>query len=247
MLALAARVRHVLAVAFLRSHTTIDAHAAHLLPLLVLPLLACCCLHLSCSHALLPLPAPCGLQDKFIPELARAFFSMDESRLSVMCRDAAMAQIRAVAAAREVEGLTMGSAVLAVQKTDFVQARKLEAGVPIILVTSLVQYIHCVRNRTVRAASARLRRCLAAVVLAPRVQQAAHAALSAGHLWAPVTFLACRSSQCSILQGEIVEGSESDIRATHFILAVTRDVDPATGALAWRVVEMSLQGTMAYL
>lgn len=109
-----------------------------------------------CPSALLPsrLPSPLPPQDKFIPELAGAFFSMDESRLSVMCRDAAMAQIRAVAAAREVEGLTMGvgaaSPVLAVQKTDFVQARKLEAGVPIILVTSLVQYIHCVRNRKVR-------------------------------------------------------------------------------------------------
>lgn len=98
----------------------------------------------------MPLPTSASVQDKFIPELAKAFFSMDESRLSVMCRDAAMAQIRAVAAAREVEGLSMGSSVLAVQKTDLVHARKLEAGVPIILVTSLVQYIHCVRNRKVR-------------------------------------------------------------------------------------------------
>jgi hypothetical protein len=34
------------------------------------------------------------------------------------------------------------------------------------------------------------------------------------------------------MQGEIVEGSESEIRAAFFILAVTREYDPATGACA---------------
>lgn len=45
----------------------------------------------------------------------------------------------------------------------------------------------------------------------------------------------------------IVEGSESEIRAAVFVLAVTREYSPATGGLEWRVVEMSMQGTMNYL
>ncbi len=55
------------------------------------------------------------------------------------------------------------------------------------------------------------------------------------------------SAACRHPQGEITEGSESEIRAAFFVLAVTRDVDPATGALAWRVVEMSMQNSMLYL
>lgn len=48
-------------------------------------------------------------------------------------------------------------------------------------------------------------------------------------------------------QREIVEGGEGEIRAAFFVFAVTREVDPATGALAWRIVEMSMQGSMLYL
>jgi Tim44-like domain len=65
------------------------------------------------------------------------------------CKDSALAQMRAVAAAREIEGLTMAGTILNVQKAELVQAKSLEKGVPIILVTSQVQYIHCVRNKKV--------------------------------------------------------------------------------------------------
>ena len=46
---------------------------------------------------------------------------------------------------------------------------------------------------------------------------------------------------------EVVEGSESEIRMAFFVLAVTREYDPASGALQWRVVEMTMQGAMQYL
>jgi hypothetical protein len=54
-------------------------------------------------------------------------------------------------------------------------------------------------------------------------------------------------SDPSSLQGDIVEGSESEIRAAIFVLAVTREFEPATGELAWRTVEMSMQGSQLYL
>jgi len=50
-----------------------------------------------------------------------------------------------------------------------------------------------------------------------------------------------------LLQGEITEGSESEIRAAFFVFAVTREVEPDSGNLIWRAVEMSMQGSMLYL
>lgn len=48
-------------------------------------------------------------------------------------------------------------------------------------------------------------------------------------------------------QGDIVEGSESEIRAGMFVVALTRETVPATGELAWRVVELAMHGNQLYL
>lgn len=69
--------------------------------------------------------------------------------LKKMCKDTALAQMKAVSAARNIEGITMDGTILNVQKVELVQAKSLEHGVPIILVSSQVQYIHCVRNAKV--------------------------------------------------------------------------------------------------
>ena len=49
------------------------------------------------------------------------------------------------------------------------------------------------------------------------------------------------------VQGAIVEGSESDIRASVFVIAVTREANPATGQLKWKAVEVAMAGAMLYL
>jgi hypothetical protein len=51
----------------------------------------------------------------------------------------------------------------------------------------------------------------------------------------------------TLKQGEIVEGSESDVRAAVFLFSVTREPDPRTGELTWRAAELAMQGAMAYL
>ena len=56
-----------------------------------------------------------------------------------------------------------------------------------------------------------------------------------------------RSLALPPLQKEVTEGSESEIRAAFFVFAVTREVDPVSGSLVWRVVEMSMQGSQLYL
>jgi import inner membrane translocase subunit TIM44 len=135
------------------------------------------------------------MQEQLIPSLARAFFSMDMEYLGRTCRESAMAQVKAVQAAREVEGLWMDGTILQVQRTEIQTARSLEKGLPVILVSAQVQYIHAVKNK----------------------------------------------------KDEVVEGSESEIRAAFFVLAVTREYDPATSQLEWKVMEMSMQGSMLYL
>lgn len=49
------------------------------------------------------------------------------------------------------------------------------------------------------------------------------------------------------VQGEVVEGSDSEIRAAFFVVAVTREYNEALGRLEWRIVELSMQGSMLYL
>lgn len=44
-----------------------------------------------------------------------------------------------------------------------------------------------------------------------------------------------------------MEGSESEIRAAVLVLAVAREFEASTGELAWKTVEMSMQGSQLYL
>ena len=95
--------------------------------------------------------------------------------------------------------------------------------------TSQVQYIHCIRNKKVRRGG--------------RTTPRGAPAQPTTHSHAP----ARPPFDTLPTQREIVEGSEGEIRAAFFVFAVTREVDAATGALVWRIVEMSMQGSMLYL
>lgn len=48
-------------------------------------------------------------------------------------------------------------------------------------------------------------------------------------------------------QGEIVEGSESEIRLAIFVLALKREWNPAKGTLAWKALEVAMHGSQLYL
>lgn len=48
-------------------------------------------------------------------------------------------------------------------------------------------------------------------------------------------------------EGDIIEGSESEIRAGMLILLVTREYSAEEGRLTYRIAEMSLQGTQLFL
>ena len=94
------------------------------------------------------------VREQFIPVLARAFFRLDHPTLAAHCRATAMAQMRAVAAAREAEGLEHDGTILQVSKVELLKAQQMEDAkggtTPLLLVSAQVQYIHAVRDKTVR-------------------------------------------------------------------------------------------------
>lgn len=47
--------------------------------------------------------------------------------------------------------------------------------------------------------------------------------------------------------GEIVEGSEDDIRAHSYICAFQREYDETKGELNWKIVDFRFNGAVAYL
>ena len=48
-------------------------------------------------------------------------------------------------------------------------------------------------------------------------------------------------------QGEIKEGSESEVRAAVFVVALTREVDAASGSLCWKAAEISYNAGQLFL
>ena len=47
--------------------------------------------------------------------------------------------------------------------------------------------------------------------------------------------------------GEIVEGSEDDIRANSYVTAFQREYDEEKGELNWKIVDFRFNGAIAYL
>ncbi len=94
------------------------------------------------------------LRDSFIPKVAKAFFRFDWPVLQANCGEVALAQCKSAQAARESAGSGRHDGIiLSVSKVDFLQAKLTEENVPAVTVSSLVQYLHTVRDKKVGAAA----------------------------------------------------------------------------------------------
>lgn len=56
-----------------------------------------------------------------------------------------------------------------------------------------------------------------------------------------------RTLRARAAQGEIKEGSESEVRAAVFVVALTREVDAASGSLCWKAAEISYNAGTLFL
>ena len=114
------------------------------------------------------------MRDDFIPLLARAFFRLDGPLLALHCAPTALAQMQAVGAAREKEGLEHDGTILQVSKVELLKATQLEdekgGTAPLLLVSAQVQYIHAVKNRKVRFFAVRAR-VVCCVCVRPRYRR----------------------------------------------------------------------------
>jgi hypothetical protein len=98
------------------------------------------------------------MRDAFLPRLARAFLRHDLATLEKVCRETALAQCKSHQAARESAGIFRhDGVVLNVSQVNLMKATSLEQGVPVLLVSAMVQYINCARNKEVRCECARAR------------------------------------------------------------------------------------------
>lgn len=88
------------------------------------------------------------MQHAIIPQVVDAFLRGDRSVLRAWCTDEAMEPLNAVLKAREAEKLTVDPTVLAVGKVDFAGMRPaLKGAPPLAVVTSMVQQIHCMKDK----------------------------------------------------------------------------------------------------
>lgn len=140
-----------------------------------------------------------NMRDEFLPRLAKAFLTLDMDYLQPICGEGALAQISALRAAREAQGLYHDGVVLNVSRVEVLDAKTVESlsggTLPVITVCGQVQYVHCLRDS----------------------------------------------------EGEIKEGSESDIRAGMMIASLSRHYDPVSAELKWHVMEVVLHGEQMYL
>jgi hypothetical protein len=51
----------------------------------------------------------------------------------------------------------------------------------------------------------------------------------------------------ALAQGEVVEGSDSEIRLAVFVLALRREWSQEKGALIWKCMEVAMHGSQLYL
>lgn len=135
------------------------------------------------------------MKETLIPDAVRGFLSADRLRLSAWCTDECLERVNAVLRAREVEGLVADPTILAVNNVTIMGAHAPEKDAPRMLVSAMVQQVHCLRKKT----------------------------------------------------GEVVEGSETEIRAVVYVFAVQREYRPDKGGLIWQVSELTYTGSMLYL
>ena len=70
---------------------------------------------------------------------------------------------------------------------------------------------------------------------------------NAAHLTEPPPRALATPRNRNTQQGKIKEGGEGDVRASVFVVALTREVDPESGALTWRAAEIAFSGGQLFL
>jgi hypothetical protein len=90
-------------------------------------------------------------RDVILPSVVSALLRGSRVELDGWCTGDCMARVNAVLRARETEALTVDSTILSTSQVTVAGAKVLENGPPVVLVTGMVQQLHCIRNKEVRS------------------------------------------------------------------------------------------------
>lgn len=88
-----------------------------------------------------------------LPSVVTAMLRGNRLELDGWCTDDCMARINAVLRAREAEALTVDSTILSTSQVTLAGAKVMETGPPVVMVTGMIQQLHCIRNKKVSDAS----------------------------------------------------------------------------------------------
>jgi hypothetical protein len=88
-------------------------------------------------------------RNTIIPSIVSALLRGSRVELDGWCTDDCMARVNAVLRARESEALTVDATILSTSQVTLAGAKVLETGPPMVLVTGMVQQLHCIRNKSV--------------------------------------------------------------------------------------------------
>ena len=89
------------------------------------------------------------VKNVILPSVVTAMLRGNRLELDGWCTDDCMARINAVLRAREAEALTVDSTILSTSQVTLAGAKVMETGPPVVMVTGMIQQLHCIRNKKV--------------------------------------------------------------------------------------------------
>ena len=170
-----------------------------------------------------------------LPDIMKLFLEGRITELRPWLGEAVYNRLAAEVRARKKEGVRMDTNVLAIMNAEILACEvdgssvNVERGAdPIILLHFMVQQIHCVRKKVDSSDEKQH---------GGDEKEEGDDGSSSG------------SSKTYMEEelGEVVEGSEDDIRANSYVIAFQREYDEEKMELNWKIVDFRFNGAIAYL
>lgn len=169
-----------------------------------------------------------------LPNIMKLFLEGRIQELKPWLGEAVYNRLAAEVRARKSEGVQMDTNVLAIMNGEILACEmegstNVEKGDdPIILLHFMCQQIHCVRKKV-------------------NDEKKANTEEGNGNVDEGKNESDDEKTYMERELGEIVEGSEDDIRANSYVVAFQREYDEEQMALNWKIVDFRFNGAIAYL
>lgn len=179
-----------------------------------------------------------------LPRIMQLFLEGRTKELKPWLGEAVYNRLAAEGRARRKEGVQMDTNVLAIMNAEILACELAGSSVnvergdaPVILLHFMCQQIHCVRKKVAREGGD------GAQVDGEGTAEAGASAAKGAEETGADGFRSYAEEEL----GEIVEGSEDDIRANSYVVAFQREYNEEKMELNWKIVDFRFNGAIAYL